>query len=186
MPSDTTSGEQGRAQRHLRVPALLTLGLLLAALSIALLSIRPGPASAPTPEVSPTATASATPPSKPTATAPPLPSRTPTTTHTATAAAPSGPQVIITARDPIAEYVEIQNRGEAVIALDGWRLVSERGNQVCWLSGPLYPGERLRIWADGGYEVGLHCRFRRNIWSNTEPDAAVLYDAQGEVVSRLE
>ncbi len=89
-------------------------------------------------------------------------------------------------RDPIAEYVEIQNLGDAAVSLDGWRLVSERGNQGCWLGGPLFPGERLRIWANGGHEVGLHCRFGRSIWSNTEPDAAVLYDAEGRVVSRME
>lgn len=186
MPSAMANGGQGRGERGLRVMALLTLGMLLVPLVIGLAGNRPGPASAPTAEVSHTTTASATPRPTPTATTPPLPSQTPTPTDAPTAAAPLGPQVIITVRDPIAEYVEIQNIGDMAISLDGWRLVSERGNQVCWLGGPLYPGERLRIWADSGYEVGLHCRFRRNIWSNTQPDAAVLYNAQGEVVSRLE
>lgn len=182
MPSD------GRDQRCARPLALLALGLLLALVVLGSINQRSGTTIGLTavPPSTGTATPAPTPTPTRTATAPPPPTQPPVPSDTPAAAGPVGPLVVIIARDPIAEYVDLRNDGSEVVSLDGWHLVSERGNQVCWLSGPLYPGERLRVWADGGYEVGLHCRFRRNIWSNTEPDAAVLYNAQGEVVDRLE
>lgn len=169
-----------------RTSAALALVLILVLLAAAFLNNQSKPAEATASPPSRTPTAAAAPTASRTATSRPTTSLPPTTTETPTAAIPAGPRVVITARDPIAEYVEIENVGDLAVSLDGWRLVSERGNQVCWLGGPLHPGDRLRIWANGGYEVGLHCRFGRSIWSNTQPDAAVLYDAQGTAVSRLE
>jgi hypothetical protein len=51
----------------------------------------------------------------------------------------------------------------------------------------LGPGETLRVWAmaDAG-PGGFNCGYGDNIWSNSKPDAAVLFDAGGAAVSRLE
>ena len=89
---------------------------------------------------------------------------------------------IVTVNKPN-EYVEIQNRTNASVDLRGWRLVSEMGNQSCALRGTLQPDEILRIWARRG-EPGFDCRFGFNIWNDTTPDPAVLYNPQGEEVSR--
>jgi hypothetical protein len=121
----------------------------------------------------------------PTATGTPIPIPTATATRipaTATAAS-DGPVMIITVDKP-AEYVEIQNRTNAAVDLRGWRLVSETGNQSCALRGILQPNEVLRIWARRG-EPGFDCRFGFNIWNDNSADPAVLYNPQGQEVSRF-
>jgi hypothetical protein len=92
--------------------------------------------------------------------------------------------VVIVIGNKPGEYVEIQNRTSGVVDLRGWRLVSEMGNQSCALRGMLQPDEVLRIWARRG-EPGFDCRFGFNIWNDHTPDPAVLYNAQGEEVSRF-
>ena len=108
----------------------------------------------------------------------------PQATNTPPPAVP-GP-VIIIAVNKVAEYVDIQNTGTAEVNLTGWTLVSEKGSQACSLGGILGGGQVLRIWAlaadsDKG---GFNCGFGSNIWNNSEPDPAVLYDASGVEVSR--
>ncbi|MEW6567021.1 MAG: lamin tail domain-containing protein [Chloroflexota bacterium] len=182
MASVPSSGPR----RHRRALAVLTLALALGTLVVVTLRNRTGLPHTPPPnsEVRTTSTVPVRPTS--TKTTRPSPTETALLTDTPPPTALNGPRVVITSLDPIAEYVDIQNIGDTPQSLDGWLLVSERGNQTCMLAGILEAGERLRIWADGGYEVGLHCRFPRNIWNNSEPDAAVLYNDKGEVVSRLE
>ena len=96
----------------------------------------------------------------------------------------SGGSVLIVAVDKPREYVEIQNRTNAAVDLQGWRLVSETGNHSCTLRGTLQPDEVLRIWARRG-EPGIDCRFGFNIWNDNTQDPAVLYNPQGEEVSRF-
>ena len=82
--------------------------------------------------------------------------------------------------------MDIQNTGGSDQDLGGWVLVSEKGNQACGLGGVLPAGASLRIWAmasDGG-QGGFNCGFGSNIWNNSDPDPAVLYDATGAEVSR--
>jgi hypothetical protein len=81
------------------------------------------------------------------------------------------------------ENVDLQNMGSTEVDLDGWRLVSEAGEQSCELSGTLKPGEVLRVWANRG--PGFDCRFPDEIWRDNELDIAVLYNPEGEEVSRL-
>ena len=82
--------------------------------------------------------------------------------------------------------MDIQNQGGADLDLGGWVLVSEKGNQACPLGDVIAGGQVLRIWAlsedagNGGFNRG----FGSNIWNNSDPDPAVLYDASGNVVSR--
>ena len=129
----------------------------------------------------------------PTHTRTPLPTGLPTQSlETATivvlpatlSAATTGVLVLITAVDKQLEYVDIQNAGGAPVSLSKWVLVSETGNQSCRLRGILQSKEVLRIWAGTG-QVGLSCGFKNPIWLNQEPDPAVLYNADGEEVSRF-
>jgi Lamin Tail Domain len=82
------------------------------------------------------------------------------------------------------EYVDLQNVGNGAVDLQGWKLVSETGSQSCALSGVLQPTAVLRVWARKG-ESGFSCGFSFNIWNDNQSDPAVLYNAQGEVVSRF-
>jgi hypothetical protein len=111
----------------------------------------------------------------PTATVPPIiPSAT----------APRAGSVTIIAVNKPAEYAEIQNLSATPVDLAGWRLVSEMGNQSCRLRGTLQPNDVLRVWARRG-NPGLDCRFPNNIWNDDTPDPAVLYNPQGQEVSRF-
>ena len=91
--------------------------------------------------------------------------------------------VLIVNVDKVAEYVEIQNLTQAPVTLRDWRLVSVNGEESCALRGTLEPGEVLRIWSRRG-APGFDCRLGREIWSDNEADSAILYNAQGEEVSR--
>ena len=115
-----------------------------------------------------------------------LPTTTGTSLLTVTsppATATSSGSVLIVKVDKPTEYVDIQNFNNAPVDLNGWRLVSETGNQSCPLHGVLQPNEVLRIWARKG-DPGLSCGFSFNIWNDNQADPAVLYNAQGEEISR--
>lgn len=119
----------------------------------------------------------------------PSPTQTVTSLPTNTATQPPPPTtrnttIVIVDVDKRAEYVEIQNFTNAPIDLRGWRLVSEVGNQSCELRGTLRPNRTLRIWAQQG-DPGFDCRLPNNIWRDNEPDPAVLYNPQGEEISRF-
>jgi hypothetical protein len=109
---------------------------------------------------------------------------TPLPTSTATATPTSVPSVVIVNVNKNAEYVEIQNLTQAPVDLSGWRLLSENGNESCELGGTLDPNEVRRIWSRRG-NPGFDCRLGRAIWRDNEPDPAVLYNPQGQEVSRF-
>lgn len=92
--------------------------------------------------------------------------------------------LVITFVNKDAEYVDIQNKSNQPINLAGWRLDSEKGSQSCSLSGTIQPGASLRIWAKSG--EGFSCGFGSNIWNNSEPDPAVLYNPQNIEISRYQ
>ncbi len=117
----------------------------------------------------------------PTNTAVPEPTQPPPT------APPAPSAIIIIGVNKQDEYVDIRNDGGTAQDLNGWRLVSERGNQECSLGGILEAGVTLRIWAlaeDSG-NGGFNCGFGSPIWNNSESDPAVLYDNNGNEVSRF-
>jgi hypothetical protein len=144
----------------------------------------PFPTLTPAPTGSPTATQvvpTATETLIPTATQSPIPTNTiPPVTLTPT----NSGSVQIIAVDKPTEYVDIQNFGNADVNLRGWKLVSEMGNQSCTLRGTLQPNEVLRVWARRG-NPGFDCGFPINIWNDNTADPAVLYNPQGEEVSRF-
>jgi micrococcal nuclease len=95
----------------------------------------------------------------------------------------SGETLVITTVNKEAEFVDVKNKSNAAIDLYGWRLVSEKGSQTCSLSGTIQPNDTLRIHAQTG-ENGFNCNFSKQIWNNSEPDPAVLYNPQGIEISR--
>jgi hypothetical protein len=134
-----------------------------------LLIVPPG-ATAPTPTITPTPSPTPTPLGNPTPTPTPIP---PT------------PLVRLIALDRGNEWVILYNDGTGTQNLAGWVLVSETGDQRCPLSGTLAPRESLRVWAQVGPD-GLSCGFAEPIWENAGPDAAILLDAYGDEVSRIQ
>ena len=92
------------------------------------------------------------------------------------------------------EYVEITNQGTVAQDLTGWRLDSERGaasGQVFHFPAGfvMQPGQVCRVYTDELHPewCGLSFEYRKSgVWSNNEPDAAVLFDGDGAVVSRWE
>lgn len=152
-------------------------------------SITPTPSDTPTPRPTntpkPTGTPKPTNTTEPTITSAPTaipqPSNTPVPPP-----APIGARVTITKVDKRDEYVVIYNSGDTAQDLNGWRLVSEKGNQVCGLYGSINPGQSITVYAmaSDADKGGINCGFGSNIWNNSEPDPAVLYDPSGHEVSR--
>jgi hypothetical protein len=91
---------------------------------------------------------------------------------------------VIVSLNQAEEYVEIQNLTEAAVSLRDWRLVSETGGESCRLRGTLEPDAVLRVWSRRG-APGFDCRLGRDIWSDDEADPAILYNAEGQEVSRF-
>ena len=91
--------------------------------------------------------------------------------------------LVIISVDKRKEVVVIQNKGSEAVNLAGWALESERGNQTCLLQGILAPGSTLQVWAQSG--PGFSCGFSETIWNNTQPDPAVLLNADQLEVSRF-
>ena len=80
------------------------------------------------------------------------------------------------------EYFILRNTGSADANLDGWHIVSERGNQTCNLSGVLPAGATLQIWtqqADGT----PNCGYTEPILNNSKSDPTSLYNTTGQLVS---
>lgn len=136
------------------------------------------PSSTFTPTENPTETSTNTPTARVTNTSVPIP------TETKISLISSTPVVVIIGVNRDAEYVDIQNQGSVDVNLSEWNLVSEKGNQGCTLSGILKAGETLRIWAMTAEKPDYSCGYSKNIWNNSEPDPAVLYNPEGVEVSR--
>lgn len=86
------------------------------------------------------------------------------------------------------EYVEITNLGNEPQDLAGWVLkdISEGYPSFTFPSYVLAPGQSIRVYTNeihpeyGGFSFG----YGKAIWNNSDPDTAVLYNAQGQEVSR--
>ncbi len=128
------------------------------------------------------------PTSEPTAVPPTAPPPEPTTPLQPIAPPVTTGGLIIINVNKREEYVDIQNVSGTDVMMTGWTLRSEKGMQDCSLSGVgLFPaGYTLRVWAlerppaDGEFS----CQFGSEIWNNSEPDAAVLIDPNGNEVAR--
>lgn len=82
------------------------------------------------------------------------------------------------------EFVEISNRGENPVALEGWKLTDEGAMHTYEFSALiLAPGSTIRVhmWRGEDTETDLFVG-RRNRWWNDTGDTAYLYDAAGSLV----
>jgi hypothetical protein len=93
------------------------------------------------------------------------------------------------------EYVEIQNKGSQPQDMTGWRLESEArgddsGQIFCFPVGfVIRPEQKCRIYTNEDHPefCGLSFHYELTaIWNNRKPDAALLYDNAGSLVSRFQ
>ncbi len=88
------------------------------------------------------------------------------------------------------EYVVIKNLSECFVDISGWVLKNISRPTIPSFTFPsciLLPGGIIRVYTDEVHpETGGLCFYwgLGDIWSNDKPDIAVLYDAQGNEVSR--
>jgi competence protein ComEC len=86
------------------------------------------------------------------------------------------------------EYVEIKNMGSDAVNIGGWTLI-DAGEGYPSFTFPSYilqPDESVRVYTNeyhteyGGFSFGSG----KAVWNNSSPDIAVLYNDQGQEVSR--
>jgi len=86
------------------------------------------------------------------------------------------------------EYVEITNLGDQAQDLAGWMLkdISEGYPSFTFPSHVLALGESVRVYTNEYHPEwgGFSFEYGRAIWSNSEPDVAVLYNKEGKEVTR--
>ena len=86
------------------------------------------------------------------------------------------------------EYVEITNVGDQPQGLAYWVLkdISDGHPSFTFPPYTLAPGESIRVYTNEYHPEwgGFSFEYGRAIWNNIQPDTAVLYDSQGEEVSR--
>jgi len=86
------------------------------------------------------------------------------------------------------EYVEITNLGDQLRELTGCVLkdISDGYPSFTFPSYFLAPDKSIRVYTNEYHPEwgGFSFEYSRAIWNNSEPDVAVLYDNQGEEVSR--
>ena len=86
------------------------------------------------------------------------------------------------------EYVKITNLGTTPVNLEGWRLVDidEGYPEFVFPSYILEPDKSIRVYTNEFHPEygGFSFWYGKAIWNNTNPDTAVLYDDQGNEVSR--
>jgi len=86
------------------------------------------------------------------------------------------------------EYVEITNLGDQAQDLAGWVLmdISEGYPSFTFPSYILAAGESIRVYTNEYHHEwgGFSFEYGRAVWSNSEPDVAVLYNKDGKEVSR--
>ena len=86
------------------------------------------------------------------------------------------------------EYIEITNHGSAPVDLKGWVIkdISEGYPSLTFPSYVLQAGKSVRVYTNeihqeyGGFSFGSG----KAVWNNSSPDTAVLYNAQGQEISR--
>ncbi|MSQ14027.1 MAG: nuclease [Dehalococcoidia bacterium] len=97
--------------------------------------------------------------------------------------------VVVAVLDLAGEVALIRNQGASPVDLTGWTMVSEVGGERFALPQlTLAPGASVEVVSGGGATHNPPVRLRwtdRNIWNNAG-DSALLLDAEGRTVSRLD
>lgn len=108
---------------------------------------------------------------------------------TATPPVMEASSVIIENIDLNTEVVTLKNTSNTEVNISGWKLISEKGNQVfTFPAGTVIPaGKALKVVSGPKAQTGpgVLVWTKNYIWNN-DGDPGVLYDAQGKLASRLE
>lgn len=83
------------------------------------------------------------------------------------------------------EYVIIRNRCDQYINLQGWVLKNITGGNASFTFPfhVLEPGLSVRVYTDEYYPQHFRFGSKVEIWNNSVPDTAALYDAKGRLIS---
>lgn len=97
-------------------------------------------------------------------------------------------KVMIKTLDKKAEYIIIKNSGDGAIDLNGWKIVSVRGNQTfIFTHYILNPSHTVKIGdSSKNSDVDFHWLDGRGTWNNSDSDPAELYNVLGELVDRMD
>jgi endonuclease YncB( thermonuclease family) len=86
--------------------------------------------------------------------------------------------VKILSLDKVNESLILRNDTDKTINLEGWKLQSETGNEICFLNGEIGVGSLLTVWSRESLS-GYACRFEQDIWEDMRTDNARLFDPTG-------
>jgi hypothetical protein len=91
------------------------------------------------------------------------------------------PTISIVSVDKRRETITLRNNSNGPIDLDGWYLISERGDQRCELYGMVSAHDETVVYTMEGGTV--NCGYKGPILNNFEGDATALYRL-GELVDK--
>jgi competence protein ComEC len=99
--------------------------------------------------------------------------------------APAAAQLRIEAIDPTAQTLTLKNLGDDT-DLGGFFILSERGSEIFVFPkhSRINAGETIVIACKGG--AGDYIWGEKSVWHKSKPDAGILYDRSGNVLSRFE
>lgn len=109
----------------------------------------------------------------------PTPTATPTVLPTPTFAIGTVQIVYV---DKLNEYFILRNGTSRLLHLDGWKVLSENGGEICFLSGSIQPLTEVIVWSQRGPD--LRCNMEFPMWDDVQDDSAVLYSPSGFVIHR--
>jgi len=93
--------------------------------------------------------------------------------------------VSIQALDKKAEYIVLENESDEAIELEGWVIVSEKGNQRYTFSDyTLQADQTVSVGDPDRSDVDLDWG-TSNVWNNTKSDNAKVYNAQGALMATM-
>ncbi len=85
--------------------------------------------------------------------------------------------------DRLNEFFVLRNDTTGAIALTDWKMKSEDGGEICFLSGVIGPGGVVRFWTQvNPPPPDYSCNLEWEMWADLADDNALLFDPSGQVV----
>lgn len=88
--------------------------------------------------------------------------------------------------DKKAELITIKNNSNQDIDMSGWKIVSVTGDQQYTFPSGYILKANSSVTVASGDSAGDLKWGKANVWNNSKPDPAELYDNQGNLISRFE